>query len=95
MVNERFQVKGRVEIFPVKNPWVYIGVPEKYSKILKAFAERGLIAVRVTLGKSSWDTSLMPMGNGTHFIPLSAKIRKVERIEIGDIISISFVLRER
>jgi hypothetical protein len=95
MVNKLFQVKGRVEIFPVKNPWVYIGVPEKYSKILKTFAERGLIAIRVTLGKSSWDTSLMPMGNGTHFIPLNAKIRKVERIKIGDIISLSFVLRER
>lgn len=90
-----FPVTGVVEIFPMENPWVYVPVPKKYSKMFAALADRGLIAVDVTLGQSCWPTSLMPKGDGTHFIPLSAKIRKAEGVEVGDKIKLKFSLRQR
>ena len=95
MEDEIFKVKSSVKIFPVKNPWVYVDIPEKYTEMLKGYADRGLVAIRVTLGKSTWDTSLMPMGNGTQFIPLSVKVRKAEKIEVSDNIKLTFTLRKR
>lgn len=37
----------------------------------------------------------MPMGDGTQFIPLPAKVRKTENISVGDTIDVHFQLRER
>jgi len=94
-VPNRFNLSGRVEIFPYDNPWVYVRVPQKYAEATKHLAERGLVPITVTLGNSTWNTSLMPMGDGTQFIPLSAKVRKTEGIKVGDTIKLSFVLRKR
>ena len=37
----------------------------------------------------------MPMGDGTQFIPLLAKVRKSEDIELGEHVEVSFTLRKR
>ena len=95
MRKQIFNIKGRVKIFPIKNPWMYISVPKKYTQMTYHLADRGLVAISASLGKSRWNTSLMPMGDGTHFIPLSKKVRKKERIELGDQIELSFILRKR
>lgn len=95
MKNKQLSVGGRVEIFPVENPWVYLRVPKKYTDKLQDLADRGLVPITVTLGKSVWDTSLMPMGDGTQFIPLNAKVRKAEGINVGDHVKLTFVLRKR
>lgn len=91
----RFQVKGKVLIFPVINPWVYVSIPKKYTQMTHHHADRGLVAITVFLGKSTWNTSLMPKGDGTQFIPLPAKVRKIENIQIGGNVSLFFVLRKR
>jgi len=95
MNNKRFSVSGKVEIFPLDNPWVYVSVHRKFANLLKNKADRGLVPITATLGKSTWNTSLMPMGDGTQFIPLSAKIRKAEGIMVGESIRLSFALRKR
>ena len=95
MKSERYPVNGEVKIFPVNNPWVYVSVPTRYTEMLKNVADRGLVAITVTLGSSTWNTSLMPMGDGTQFIPLNTKVRKSEDIKIGDHINLSFTLRQR
>ena len=93
--SKQFPVSGEVKIFPVDKPWVYIKVPKKHTDVTKHLADRGLVAITATIGKSTWNTSLMPMGDGTQFIPLPAKTRKSECVEIGDRIGLSFVLRKR
>lgn len=90
-----FLVEGIVKIFPQESPWVYVSVPLKYTELLTDMNDRGLVPITVTLGDSSWETSLMPMGDGTQFIPLSKKIRKAEKIKVGDSVSLSFVPRVR
>ncbi len=91
----KFQVKGIVKIFPVINPWIYVSVPQKHTSLTKKYADRGLVSITVTLGQSTWNTSLLPKGDGTQFIPLSAKIRKKENIEVGDRIKLFYILRVR
>lgn len=95
MNSQTFSVIGEVQIFPLENPWVYVSVPQEYTEMFRGEADRGLVAVAVTLGGSTWDTSLMPKGDGTQFIPLSAKVRRAENIEVGDSIELTFNLRTR
>ena len=89
----KYKTKGKVEIFPQKGGWVYIRIPTKITKKLLHLSDRGLIPINATVGKTSWKTSLLPMGDGTHFIALNAKVRKKENIELGTEITIYFYPR--
>lgn len=95
MTGKIYKINGVINIFQVENPWVYVAVPKKITEETKQYADRGLVAISAKIGKSTWNTSLMPMGDGTQFIPLPAKTRKAEKINVGDTITITFILRER
>lgn len=86
---------AKVEHFERKMGWHYVVVPVAVSKPLEYLAERGLIAVIAKVGNSSWPTSLLPMGDGTHFIALPAKVRTKEKLSVGTEVEISFETRER
>ena len=87
---------GIVEIFDKDNmPWWFVRVPKELSSPYEILADRGLIAVTARVGKNSWQTSLLPYGDGTHFIALPAKVRKANDIKLGDKISVEFEIRER
>lgn len=88
-----FSVKGKVEVFPQEGGWVYVRVPERYTEMTRGNSVRGLVAITATTGKTSWKTSLLLLGDGTHFIALKAKVREAENIRVGDAISLSFRLR--
>lgn len=77
---EIFPVNGKVELFPQKGDWHFVRVPTTYTEMTRDLSERGLVAITIRLGSSTWKTSLLPMGDGTHFIALPAKIRKKERV---------------
>jgi hypothetical protein len=84
-----------VSLFERDKGWHYVPVPVSLSKPLEHLADRGLIAVTVKIGNSSWPTSLLPMGDGTHFIALPAKVRSKEKLTLGAEIAVSFELRVR
>ena len=86
---------AKVKIFKRENGWYYVLVPTNLSKPLEIFADRKLIAVMAKVGKTSWPTSLLPMGDGTHFIALPLKVRVNENISLGTEIEVSFKLRIR
>ena len=86
---------AKVELFEKEKGWYYVSVPVGLSKPLAHLADRGLIAVTATIGVSSWLTSLLPMGDSTHFIALPAKIRKKENLSLGATVKVSFAVRER
>jgi hypothetical protein len=86
---------GEVKLFEKEKGWYYVSVPSELSRPLEHLADRGVIAITASVGGSSWPTSLLPMGDGTHFIALPAKVRTKEKISIGSKISVSFVDRIR
>jgi Domain of unknown function (DUF1905). len=88
---------GVVEIFPeCDTPWWFVNVPTKISRSYKPLAGHfGFIAITISVGKSSWQSSLLPNGDGEYIIALPAKIRKANNIQLGDKISIEFEPRER
>lgn len=87
---KEFSETAKVEIFPQEGGWYYVSIPKKYTEMSKEFADRGLVPVIARVGKTNWNTSLLPKGDGTHFIALNAKVRKAEDISLGDNIEINF-----
>ena len=86
-------INGRVQQFPQAGGWYYIAVPQRYTKIFQPLTVRGLIAVHAVVGEVSWDTSLLPMGDGTHFIPLPAKVRRTNQLNVGSCVNLTFTIR--
>jgi predicted DNA-binding protein (MmcQ/YjbR family) len=84
---------AKVSLFERDKGWHYVSVPTDLSKPLVHLADRGLIAVTARIGSSSWQTSLLPMGDGTHFIPLPAKVRRKEGLAVGSVVEVSFEIR--
>jgi hypothetical protein len=62
---------------------------------LSGFADRGVIAITASVGSVSWATSLLPMGDGSHFIALNANVRQTNDLEVGDPAEAEFVVRSR
>lgn len=92
-MNEMYKVNAKVEIFPREGGWHFVRVPMSTTKKLIHKADRGVIAIKASIGKTSWETSLLPMGDSTHFIALNKKVRKTEGVSLGDKIEIAFQLR--
>jgi len=86
---------AKVELFEREKGWYYVSVPTNLSKPLENLADRGLIAINAQIGSSKWQTSLLPMGNGTHFLALPAKVRLKEKLLLGKKVEVSFKIRSR
>lgn len=92
---DRLTFAGAVVLFPQEGGWHYLAVPSSISAALDDRAERGVIAVSATIASTTWETSLLPMGDGSHFIAINARIRRVERIALGDRVTAHVSPRER
>ncbi len=90
-----YTVVGQVELFPQDGGWHFVRVPTRISGELGHLADRGLVAVRATVGDTTWDTSLLPMGDGTTFIALNARVRKRNTLATGDSVTVTFTPRDR
>lgn len=93
--SKNFKVTAVAEIFPLPAGWVFVRVPKSQTVEFSKIFNRGLVPIKVTLGLTNWDTSLLPMGDGTHFIPLKEQVRKKESIKIGDKVALTYRLRGR
>jgi hypothetical protein len=53
----------------------------------------GAMKVRVTIGETSWDTSIFPdKGSGGWLLPVKAAVRKAEELVAGDEVRVSVTL---
>jgi len=61
-------------------------IKETHGKVRRGF---GSIPVNVTVGKTSWKTSIFPSKDGTYILPVKASVRKKEGIFEDDTITIT------
>ena len=94
-INMNNTFSAKVELFERERGWYYVSVPIGLSKPLEHLADRGVIAITAKVGNSSWPTSLLPMGDGTHLIALPAKVRTKEKLSLGMDVKLSFETRTR
>lgn len=75
--------------------WHFLTIPEKLSVSIKEeFGAKakgwGSISVEVTVGNTSWKTSIFPdRKRNAYILPLKASVRKKENIAEGDEIKVS------
>lgn len=69
---------------------VGIEIKDKYGTLAKGF---GSLPVTVTIGKTTWQTSIFPdRYSGSYFLPLKAVVRKKEEIEAGENVTYTIVM---
>ncbi len=87
-----FNLKAKVWVYPGMAAWRFLSLPKKESQeIGRLFAEQkrgwGSLPVLVTIGKTSWKTSIFPdKKSGSYLLPLKVEVRKKEDIRDGDLI---------
>ena len=73
-------------------PYHFVSVPEDECGVIESTAAMvsygwGMIPVAVRIGDTDWTTSLWPK-DGRYIVPLKDKVRKAERIELGDTVTV-------
>jgi hypothetical protein len=73
-------------------PFHFVTVPAKECDDLKAIAGFvtygwGMIPVTARIGKTEWKTSLFPK-DGRYLVPIKDVVRKAERLEEGDKVTV-------
>lgn len=87
--------RARMMRFERDKGWHYVAVPSELTQALLPLADRGLIAVHAEVGGVAWRTSLLPMGDGTHFLALPQKVRQGAGLQLGDWVEVAFETRNR
>ncbi|MFN8441826.1 MAG: DUF1905 domain-containing protein [Caldilineaceae bacterium] len=86
------EFSGKIWFWKGPAPWFFVTIPPQPSSDIKAISSHvtygwGVIPVHVQIGKSKWQTSLFPK-DGSYLVPIKASVRKAEKIEEGDDVTI-------
>ena len=77
-------------------PYLFVAVPEKQSQDIKSVSKLvtygwGVIPVHVTVGKTTWKTSLFPK-DGLYLVPIKVIVQKAEKLKEGDTVTLQLEL---
>ncbi|WP_257792107.1 DUF1905 domain-containing protein [Marisediminicola antarctica] len=77
------------------HPWIWYAPSSRRSSCSAPRPGFGSIRVSVTLGGSTWLTSIFPDSkSGTFLLPVKGSIRARERVAPGDVVGVSRKLLE-
>lgn len=90
-----FELNGKLWLYNGKGAWHFItieksdaqAISDEYIWPRKGF---GSIPVSITLGSTTWNTSIFPEKKGTFLLPIKKSVRDKEGISEGD--KVSFIL---
>ena len=86
------EFSGEIWFWKGPEPWHFISVPEQECRELEALSPLvtygwGMIPVSARIAGTGWTTSLFPK-DGRYLVPLKAWVRKAERLELGDLVTV-------
>lgn len=70
--------------------WTFVSVPPELSEEIRDRmaalppAGFGSVRVAVTIGTSTWRTSVFPGNDGRYSLPVKKAVRRKEAVEVGD-----------
>ena len=91
------EFSGEIIFWKGPAPWFFVAVPVKQSRDIKAISNIvtygwGVIPVHVWIGKTEYTTSLFPK-DGRYLVPIKASVRKVEKLDKGDKVTLRLEIR--
>ncbi len=93
MSQHQYKMKAKVWLYTGVGAWHFVTLPVKQSKEIKSLYGGmkkgwGSIPVNVTIGTTTWKTSIFPdTKSNAYLLPLKADIRKKENILDGDTVT--------
>jgi hypothetical protein len=78
--------------------WTFVSLSAEASEEVRDLAAGprrgfGSLRVRVTVGGSTWTTSIFPDGaRGRYVLPVKRAVRKAEALDVGDIVTVTVEL---
>jgi hypothetical protein len=91
------EFSGKILFWCGPAPWFFVTVPAKQSREIKAISRIvtygwGVIPVHVRVGKTEFQTSLFPK-DGCYLVPIKVSVRKAEKLEKGDEVTLRLEIR--
>lgn len=92
----KLSFKANVWLYPGHAGWHFVSLTKEVAAKVAAHQEGkprrgwGAVAAAVTVGKTTWQTSIFPdKKSGTYLLALKAAVRKKEGIFVNDKIAVS------
>ena len=90
------EFEGEIWSWRGPSPFHFVTVPAAQGSDIAAVARRvtygwGVIPVKASIGRTRWKTSLFPK-DGLYLVPLKAAVRKAERLELGDTVTVRLTI---
>lgn len=86
-----FSFEAKVWLYPGDAAWHFVSLPKELARKISVLQEGkirrgwGAVKVKVTVGKTTWITSMFPdKKSETYLLPLKSEVRKKEGIMHGD-----------
>lgn len=99
-IMKKYVCTAKIWLYPGDNAaWHFLTLPKKVGIDIKAATEGvrrgwGSVPVTVTIGKTSWETSIFPdKHSGSFILPLKASVRNAEELEEGDEVKVMLTVR--
>ncbi len=98
-IKNHFKFKSKIWLYPGMAGWHFLTLPRKQSdEIKKVFGSIkrgwGSLPVTVTIGKTSWKTSIFPdKKSAAYLLPVKADVRKKENLSAGETIVFEVAIR--
>lgn len=93
MKGDTYPIRAKVWLYPGDIPWHFITIKKRDTDDIKKeyiWPRRGFgaIPVKVTVGKTTWKTSIFPEKSGTYLLPIKKEVRVTEKIKEGDSVKV-------
>jgi hypothetical protein len=91
------EITGEIWFWRGPAPWYFVTVPPEKAVEIKAISNVvtygwGMIPVKARIGETEWETSLWPK-DGLYIVPIKTSVRKAERIDEGDEVTVALQIR--
>ena len=77
--------------------WAFVSLPAEASEDIRELATGsrrgfGSVRVQVTVGGSTWTTSIFPDSARGYVLPIKRAVRDAEGLDVGDLVSVTAAL---
>ena len=94
-MTKEYKIKAKVFVYSVEPAsWYFVSIDKKITEKAKAKKKVGFsfVPVEVTVGRTTWRTTLFPTKEGPYILALKKIVRQKEDIREGDIVTVRFHL---